>query len=124
VHQHFFDDNGLLKTDTYAFEENLIMIQMLEEHRNRQDNVLSTVLEIDHFIVRESPFVVFGAIYQLLCFVVKEKLGVVAVIKNIWPRLRVLLDSSIKIDLLLVLLQLSVEEVCCSLFCFIQDLKS
>lgn len=97
---------------------------MLEEHRNRQDNVLSTVLEIDHFIVRESPFVVFGAIYQLLCFVVKEKLGVVAVIKNIWPRLRVLLDSSIKIDLLLVLLQLSVEEVCCSLFCFIQDLKS
>lgn len=82
MHQHFFDDNGLLKTDAYAFKENLIMIQVLEEHWNRQDDVLSAVFEIDHFIVRESPFVVLGAIYQLLRFVVKEKLGVVSVIKN------------------------------------------
>ena len=71
VHQHFFDDNGLLETDAYAFEENLIMVQVLEEHWNRQDDVLSALFEIDHFIVRESPFVVLGAIYQLLCFVVK-----------------------------------------------------
>ena len=71
VHQHFFDDNGLLETDAYTFEENLIMVQVLEEHWNRQDDVLSALFEIDHFIVRESPFVVLGAIYQLLCFVVK-----------------------------------------------------
>jgi|TARA_B110000285_G_C14980321_1_gene541020 hypothetical protein len=63
MHEHFFDDNGLLKTNTNAFKEDLIMIQMLEKHWNWQDDVLSAVFEIDHFIVRESPFVVLGAIY-------------------------------------------------------------
>ena len=81
MHEHLFDDNGLLETDAYAFKENLIMVQMLEEHWNRQDDVRSALFEIDHFIVRESPFVVFSSIYQLLCFVVKQKLGVVSVVK-------------------------------------------